>query len=57
MVLKNHLLEIDMKVNGEMIKKKEKEYIIIIMVIYMKEIIEMVKKKEKEFIILIMVIE
>ena len=33
--------EIDMKVNGEMIKKKEKEFIIIIMVIDMKVIGEM----------------
>ena len=47
------LMVIGMKVNGKMIKKKEKEYIIIIMVIDMKVIIEMVKKKEKEFIIII----
>ena len=35
----------------------EKEYIIIMMVIDMKEILKMVKEKEKEYIILIMVIE
>ena len=50
-----------MKVIGEMMKKKEKEFIILIMnvgkVIYMKVIGEKVKKKEKEFIILKMVIE
>ena len=45
-----------MKESGEMIKKKEKEFIIIIMshgkVIDMKEIGEMIKKKEKELFIL-----
>ena len=35
----------------------EKEYIIIMMMIDMKEILKMVKEKEKEYIILIMVIE
>ena len=38
----------NMKVNLKMIKKKEKEYFIIIMVIDMKVIIRMIKKKEKE---------
>ena len=50
-----------MKVILEMIKKKEKEFIIIIenliRVVDMKVIFEMIKKKEKEFIIVIMVIE
>ena len=53
----NHGKVIYMKVNGEIIKKKEKEFIIIKVVLDMKVIGEMVKKKEKEFIILIMVIE
>ena len=61
MVLKNHLLEIDMKVNLEIIKLKEKEFIIIIMnhgkVIDMKVNGEMVKKKEKELFILMMAID
>ena len=46
-----------MKVIGEMIKRKEKEFIIIIMVINMKVILEMINLKEKEFIIIMMVIE
>ena len=47
-----------MKANGEMAKKKEKVFIIIIrVVIDMKVIIEMVKKKAKEFFIIIMVID
>ena len=50
-----------MKVILEMIKKKEKEFIIImknlLKVIDMKVIIEMIKNKEKEFIIFIMVID
>ena len=37
--------------------EKEKEFIIIMMVINMKVILEMIKEKEKEFIIIIMVIE
>jgi len=45
----------DMKEIGKMIKGKEKEYIIIIMMINMTEIIKMIKKKEKEYIILVMV--
>ena len=53
------LMVIAMKVNGEMIKKKEKEFFIGIMnlgkVIDMKEIGEIIKKKEKEFIIIMMV--
>jgi len=44
-------------VNGKIIKKKEKEYIIIIMVADMKENGKMIKEKEKEYIIIIMVIE
>ena len=42
------MMAIDMKVNGEIINKKEKEFIIIIMVIDMKVILEMIKKKAKE---------
>ena len=38
-------------------KQKDKEFIIIIMVIDMKVIIDLVKKKEKEFFIIILVIE
>ena len=49
------IMVIDMKVNGEIISKKEKEFYIIIKshgkVIDMKVIGEMVIKKEKEFII------
>ena len=41
----------------KMIKKKEKEYIIGMMVIDMKENLKMIKLKEKEYIIIIMVIE
>ena len=37
-----------------MIKKKEKEYYIIIMAINMKVILKMIKKKGKEYIIIIM---
>ena len=52
------LMVIDMKVNGEMINLKEKEYIIIIMnlgkMINMKVNGKMAKQKEKEYIILIM---
>jgi len=55
------MLVIDMKVILEMIKKKEKEFIILIKillkVIDMKVILKMINMKEKEFIILIMVIE
>ena len=51
----------DMKVILEMIKKKEKEFIILIKnllkVVDMKEIGEMVNMKEKELYILIMVKE
>ena len=36
-----------MKVIGKMVKEKEKEYIIIIMVIDMKVIGKMIKEKEK----------
>ena len=39
----------------KMIMPKEKEYIIIIMGIDMKEILKMIKKKEKEYIIIIKV--
>jgi len=50
-----------MKEIREMIKEKEKEFIILIIikgkVIDMKEIGEMIIEKEKEFIIIIMVIE
>ena len=50
-----------MKVILEMIKKKEKEFIILIKillkVIDMKVILKMINMKEKELIILIMVIE
>ncbi len=41
-------MEINMMVNGKMIKKKEKEYIIIIMEINMMVNGKMVKQKEKE---------
>ena len=41
----------------KMVKEKEKEYFILIMVIDMKEIGGMIKMKEKEYFILIMVIE
>ena len=54
------IMVIDMKVNGEMVNKKEKEFIIIMLthgkVIDMKVNGEMVILKEKEFIIIIMVI-
>ena len=46
-----------MKENLKMIKEKEKELNILIMVIDMKVILEMVKEKEKEFIIIIVVID
>jgi len=46
---------IDMKDILKMIKKKEKEYIIIKMVINMKVILKMVKWKEKEFIIKVVI--
>ena len=50
-----------MKENLKMVKEKEKENIILIMVfgkvIYMKVIGKMVKKKEKEYFIIIMEIE
>ena len=42
---------IDMKEITEMIRKKEKEYIILIMVLDMKVIGEMIIWKEKEYII------
>ena len=48
---------IDMKVIGEIIKKKEKEYFIGMMVIDMKVIIKIIKEKEKEYIIIMMVID
>ena len=51
------IMVIDMKGNGEIVKKKVKEFIIIMMVIDMKVILEMIKKKEKEFIIIKMVID
>ena len=55
------IMVIDMKVNGEMIKKKEKEFFIGMLthgkVIDMKVILEMVILKEKEFIIFLMEIE
>ena len=44
---KNLIQVIDMKEFGGIIKKKEKEFIIIIVELYMKEIGEMVKWKEK----------
>jgi len=47
----------NLKVNLKIIKEIEKEYIITMMVTYMKEIGKMVKKKEKDYIILIMVID
>ena len=37
-----------------MVKRREKEFIILMMVIDMREILKMIKGKEKEFIILIM---
>ena len=40
-----------------MIKKKEKENILVTMVIYMKEIIKMIKKKEEEDMPITMVID
>ena len=43
---------VDMKVILKMIKQKEKEYIILKMVIDMKVILKMVKVKEKEYIII-----
>ena len=46
-----------MKVIIEMIKKKEKEFIIIIMVIDMRVILEMINLKEGEHFIIIMEIE
>ena len=50
-----------MKVIGEMVKKKEKEFIIMVEnlleVIDTKVILEMIKEKEKQFIIIIMEIE
>ena len=42
---------------GKMIKGKEKEYNIIMMVIDMKEILKMINLKEKEYFIIIMVID
>ena len=41
-------------VNGKIIKKKEKEYIILVMEIFMKEIGKMENKMEKEYIIIVM---
>ena len=38
----------------EIVKEKEKEYIIFIMVIDMKEIGKMIKEKEKEYIIILL---
>ena len=46
-----------MKMIGKMIKKKEKEFIIIIRVLDMRVIGKMILEKEQEFIILVMVIE
>ena len=46
-------VEIDMKVIGKMIKKKEKEYYNLVMVIKTKEIGKRIKKKEKEYFSLI----
>ena len=46
-----------MKENGKMIKKKEKEYFIIMMVIDMKENLKMAYLKEKEYFIIKMAIE
>ena len=55
------MMVIDMKVILKMIKEKEKEYIILMMVngkvIDMKVILKMIKGKEKEFTIIIMVID
>ena len=45
-----------MKEIGKMINMKEKEFIMVVMVIDMKEILEIIGKK-KEFIIIIMVID
>jgi hypothetical protein len=47
----------DMKMIGKMIKGKEKEYCILMMVIDMKVIIKIIKEKEKEYTIKIMVID
>ena len=47
----------DMKENLKMIKEKEKEYFIIIMVINMMVNGKKIKKKEKEYYIIIMVIK
>ena len=46
---------IDMKVIGKTDYLKEKEYIIIMVMIGMKEILRMIKEMEKEYIIIIMV--
>ena len=51
-----NIMEIDLKVNGKMIKKKDKEYIIIEMEIFMKANGEMIKEKEKGNVIILMVI-
>ena len=55
------MMVIDMKVIGEMINKKEEEYIILIMdllkVIDMKVNGKMENRKEKEYIFIIMVID
>ena len=40
-----------------MVKEMEKEFIIMLMVIDMKEILKMIKEMEKEFIIMLMVTE
>ena len=50
-------MELDMKVNLKMVKKKEREYFIIVTEIGMKENGKMIKKKEKEYFIIIMGIE
>ena len=49
-LMQNHGRVIDMKVNIEMVIKKEKEFIILQMVVDMMVNGEMIKKKEKEFL-------
>ena len=51
------IMEIDMKVSGEMINSREKEFGSVKVVINMKENIEKEKEKEKEHIILKTVID
>ena len=48
-------VEIDMKENIKMIKKKEEGFIIIKKEIFMKENIKMIKEKGKGFIIIMMI--